>query len=449
MSAALRRPIVAVALVAVIIGGWLGLAPRDVAPAEPAAAVVPTGPPPSAASGPPASPTPDPGPVTPTPTEPAILPVPQAASATADLTATLDARLEHLRARSGIPGISVAIVFADGSVWRGDAGLADVAAGTPVTSDTAFSIASVSKTFTAALILALVEDGRLGLDTRARTIVPSVGIDPTITVRQLLDHTSGLRDFYFGPRIDKALLSKPGQVWDAKRSLTYVGKPFSKPGAAFHYSNTNYLVLGLIAEAAGRAPMATQLRDRFFVPLGLDHTWYQASDAPAGPIARGYRFTGADPLLPAISLSDGSDVAPFTSVVTASGAAGSIASSAVDLAHWAAALYGGDVLDRASRDAMLGDVVRTGKGALASDYGLGVQEVNVDRHLTYGHSGRFLGARAAVRWLPGERVSIAVTTNQSRTDPNAILADLLKVVFPPPPPIQPAMPDCGACAPVQ
>ncbi len=98
---------------------------------------------------------------------------------------------------------------------------------------------------------------------------------------------------------------------------------------------------------------------------------------------------------------------------------------------------------------MLGDVVRTGKGALASDYGLGVQEVDVDGHLTYGHSGRFLGARAAVRWLPGERVSIAVTTNQSRTDPNAILADLLKVVFPPPPPIPPAMPACGACAPVQ
>ena len=90
-------------------------------------------------------------------------------SATLKLRAALDARLESLRATYGIPGISAAILFADGSIWRGTAGLADVAARRPVTSDTEFSVASISKTFTAALILALAQDGRLGLDSSAKT----------------------------------------------------------------------------------------------------------------------------------------------------------------------------------------------------------------------------------------------------------------------------------------
>jgi D-alanyl-D-alanine carboxypeptidase len=359
-------------------------------------------------------------------------------SATPALVVALDARLDRLRLTYGIPGVSASIVFADGSVWRGRSGLADVAAGRPVTADTAFSVASVSKTFTAALIMGLVEDGRLTLETRARTILPTLRIDPAITVRQLLDHTSGLRDFYLNPRIDKALLAKRGQVWDAARSLGYAGKPFARPGTSWHYSNTNYLVLGMLAEAVGRAPLADQLRRRFFVPLGLDHTWYQSAEAPRGPVAHGYRFTGKGLKLPAIDLSDGSRVVPFTSVITASGGAGSIATSAGDLARWAAALYGGNVLSDGSRASMIEDIARTARLKPAIPYGLGVQGIPVVGRSALGHSGRFLGSRAVMRWIPAERMAIAVETNQSRTDPALLLADLAGLAFTPPP-------SCVAC----
>lgn len=362
------------------------------------------------------------------------------ASATPMVQAALDARLEQLRAKYGIPGISAAVRFADGSSWQGTAGFADVAARRPVTADTAFSVASVSKTFTAALILALVEDGRLGLDMPAKSYLPTLPIDPAITIRQLLDHTSGLRDFYYGPGVDHALLSKPARVWTAARSLGYVRKPFAKPGVSWHYSNTNYLILGMLAEAVGGAPVADQLRDRFLRPLGLDHTWYQAVDVPAGPVAHGYRFTGTSTKLPAIDLSVGTRVVPFTSVVTASGAAGSIATTADDLARWAEAMYGGDALTPASRDAMVEDIVRTATYKPTVPYGLGVQAVTVDGHRTLGHSGRFLGTRAVVRWLPYDRIAIAVLTNQSRRDVNVVLAELLKVALGP-------QPVCGTCLP--
>jgi D-alanyl-D-alanine carboxypeptidase len=369
--------------------------------------------------------------VEPTPTpDPPTTPIP--ATATPELKAALDARLERLRAKRGIPGISAAIVFADGSSWQGTAGLADVATGVPVEADTAFSVASVSKTFTAALILALIEDGRLTLDSTARTYLPTLKINRSITVRHLLDHRSGLRDFYYNANIDHALLVKPAKVWSAARSLRYLGPAYSKPGRSWHYSNTNYLILGMLAEVVGGAPVADQLRERFFEPLGLDHTYYQSVEVPRGPVAKGYRFLGTDPTLPAIDLSDGSSVVPFTSVVTASGAAGSIATTGTDLARWARALYGDGALSQASRDEMVADLYRTARYLPGVAYGLGVQAVDVAGRPTLGHSGRFLGARAAVRWLQRQHIGISVLTNQSRSDPNVVLRELLKVALPRP-----------------
>jgi D-alanyl-D-alanine carboxypeptidase len=343
-----------------------------------------------------------------------------------------------LRAKFGIPGMSASIIFADGTVWHGTAGLADVAAARPVTSDTAFPVASVSKTFTSALILGLAEDGRLSLDARVTSYLPKLAIDPATTVRQLLDHTSGLRDFYFHAGIDHALLSNPARVWNAARSLHYVGKPFAKPGTSWHYSNTNYLILGLLAEAVDGRSVADQLRDRFLDPLGLDRTYYQSAEAPKGPVVHDYRFLGTSPKLPAIDLSDGTRVVPFTSVVTAAGAAGSIATTSGDLANWARALYGGTALGPASRTAMVGDVLRTARYKPRVAYGLGVQAVQVDGHPTLGHSGRFLGARSVMRWLTDDQVAIAVLTNQSRSDPNVVLADLLRLALR-------AAPDCVFC----
>lgn len=462
MTRAARRALIVLVVATVAVGGWL-MSPRltptidpvaETASASPVPVAGPTStatatattvlvaPSPMRTARPDASLAPSTPPIGSAPI-PAKSPWPRrlgTPSATPMLRAVLDARLARLRTKYGLPGVSAAILFADGSIWRGTAGDADVATGVPVTPDTSFSVASVSKTFTAALILALVEDGRLSLDGAAKGYLPSLPINPTITVRQLLDHTSGLRDFYFGAGVDHALLSKPARVWDPARSFKYVGKPFSKPGVEWHYSNTNYLVLGMLAEAVGGAPEADQLRDRFFTPLKMDDTFYQVPGKPwPGPVAHGYRFLGTDTALPAIDLSDGTPIVPFTSVVTAAGGAGSIASSADDLAHWAAALYGGDVLDRATRDAMVADTLRTAPLKPRIPYGLGVQATNVDGFPTLGHSGRFLGARAVVRWLPREHIAIAVLTNQSRADPNVLLASLLKLA------VQP-QPDCLSCA---
>jgi D-alanyl-D-alanine carboxypeptidase len=352
---------------------------------------------------------------------------------------SLQVELDAVRARLGIPGVSVTIIFSDGSSWTGTSGLADVARKQNVAPDTAFALASVSKTYTAALILSLARDGRINLDASAVTYIPGAALDRRITIRQLLDHTSGLDDFFLHTPIDKALQADPDAFWSVRRTLKYVGKPYFPPGRGWHYSNTNYLYLGLIAQRVTGVPTATALRERFFDPLDLDATWYQAVEKPRGPLAHGYRFAGPKISSPAIDLSAKSPVAPFRSVVTAAGGAGSIAATSPDAARWGRLLYTGDVLGPAMTAQMLEGVAFTAAYLPRVPYGLGVQAFPIGGRLAVGHSGRLLGFRSAVRHLPAENVTIAVLTNQSRADPAVIVADLLSIVFEPSPP-------CVRCA---
>ena len=381
-----------------------------------------------------ASPTPS----TPAPTAGAPSPtVPPSAAppsvADASITRALQRRLDKLRAQYAIPGVSATVILADGSTWTGVSGMAHVKDRTPVEPDTAFAIASVSKTYTAALILALADEGALDLDARVSTFLPDVRVGGKATVRQLLDHTSGLPDYFLHGKIDRELFGDPGRAWTTRETLRYVGGQIFPPGRGWYYSNTNYHLLGLIAEVAGGAPQAELLRDRFLDPLGLAHTWSQVAEAPHGPIAHGYRVTGSVAKPAYRDWSDGTDVVPFTSVVTAAGGAGAIAASSADVATWARALYRGEILPAATVKAMVDDSKLTAKFRPKVPYGLGVQVTKLDGRRALGHSGRLAGFRAVVRYLPKEGITIAVLTNEAKHDPTIIAKALLRIVSPPPP----------------
>lgn len=374
---------------------------------------------------------------TPGPTIPSVSPIaqqPRRASgptASAAVRIALRARLDGIREKYAIPGISVTIIFPDGTTWVGASGMADLATGTRVAPDTAFALASVTKTFTAALIMALVEEGRIELDEQVRTYMPGLRVDPKVTVRQLLDHTSGLGDYFFHPAMDPLLLTQPDRRWTESESLEYTGEPYFNPGRGWHYSNTNYLILGMIAERVAHASLADQFRERFFEPLGLDGTYYQPTEIARGPVAHGYRFKTAAADSPPIDLTAGGPMVPFASVVTASAGAGALAATSRDVARWARALYGGGVLEADSLQEMVDDVARTERYRPSVWYGLGVQLVEIAGHQTLGHSGRLLGFRSAVRYLPESGVTIAVLTNQSRTDPGIIVRALLRIALQP------------------
>ncbi|HET7027068.1 MAG TPA: serine hydrolase domain-containing protein [Candidatus Limnocylindrales bacterium] len=348
----------------------------------------------------------------------------------------LQAAIVRFLGSTSTPGISATIRWPDGRTWTGTAGYSNVGLRTPVTADTAFAVASMSKTFTAALILELVDQGLLGLDDPAARYLPSHllpagSVDPRITIRMLLDHTSGLFDVFLNPKIDPALQSKPAARWTAARALSYGGKAYFAPGVGWHYSNTNYLLLGLIAERVTGRDLGSELEHRFLGPLGLDRTWVQASGQPRATVAHGYDVGGPRAARTVRDLADGTGVAPFTSVITALGAAGAVASTSVDLATWAADLYGGKVVSPAMLAAMTDDQQRTRDYIPGVLYGLGVQVFQVGPWTTLGHSGRLLGFRGQMRFVPATGVSIAVLTNQSRADVAPLVSALLRIVLPP------------------
>jgi len=347
----------------------------------------------------------------------------------------LQAAVDRGRAELAAPGVVASVLFADGRQWTGTSGVADLSTNRPLGPDTPFAVASISKTFLAAEILALVREARLGLDDAVAGFLPDVSvgglaIDRRITIRQLLDHTSGLRDYLISRQLDVAVRAEPSTAWTAEMALAYAGKAVAEPGVGYHYANTNYVLLGLIAERLAGRSLAAEYRARFFEPLALKSASYQGVEPPAELLPTAYRYASSALDATPIDVTDGTDIRPYTAITTAAGAAGSVAASARDLARWARALYAGFVLPEADIETMVGDAAHTETLEPGYPYGLGVQVFMIDGHLSYGHSGRLVGARSVVRWFAGERIAIAVVTNQSRFDPTSIVRDLLAIVAP-------------------
>ena len=352
-----------------------------------------------------------------------------------DLVARLQEALDEGRVALAAPGIQASVTFADGRHWTGVSGVADLATGRALTLDTPFAIASASKTFLAAEVLLLVDAGLLSLDDAPARLLPATlvagaPIDPLITVRMLLDHTSGLGDYLTSRSLDEAVQADPLAVWTPAQSLAHVGPTAGQPGQGYHYANTNYVLLGMIVEQITGRTLAEEFRARFFNPLGLSSASYQGAEPPAAELPTSYRYSSIRLEAKPQDVTDGTDIRPFTAITTATGAAGSLAMSARDLAHWARVLYGGRVLPPDLLELMVGDAAVTQTLDPPFPYGLGVQVFTIDGRISYGHSGRLVGARSTVRWFPDEGLAIAIVTNESRFDTTPILREMLSIVAP-------------------
>ena len=376
----------------------------------------------SAAGSTPVAATPSPTPTTPqapTPTPGiSIVPVPvgqvaapgSAAARLDDATAAaLQTALDGLRSAGKYPGASAAVMFPDGSIWSGVSGQAIYSPPTPLTTDTLLSAGSISKTFVSALIGRLVQSGTIGLDDLLSKYVPSFTNASKITVRQLLDHTSGIRDLFKVKAMNSAILANKGATWTADEVLAQIGSQLYPPGTHYNYSNTEYVLLGKVIEKATGKSVSSLIRTDFLTPLGMSHTFMQTEEKVTGPEAHGYMVKGSS-----VTNAAG-DMIPFTSEVTAVGPAGAYVSTASDLAVWANALYGGYVLDEAGLASMV-DISATarfvGHGTIfGAGYGLGFEESTVDGQVAWGHRGHLDGFWSAMEYLPTYRLTVVILTN--------------------------------------
>jgi D-alanyl-D-alanine carboxypeptidase len=403
--------------------------PTPEPPVTPSPAPSPS-PTPSPTPSPSPSPSPSPRP-TPLPSPPASpSPSPIAANLAERhaelLQATLDEQLEARR----IPGAAAVVTFADGSRWSGVSGLASIRGDEPVTASTGFVVGSITKTFVSALVLQLAEEGVLDLDRPLARWLPDYPRARRITLRQLLNHTSGVFNHFEHPRYESLVFGRPGHEWTPQEILDEFRRPaYFAPGEGFHYSNAGFVLLGMVVEEATGSSLGDELRGRFFEPLGLDDTYFQTDGAQPG-WAHGYLRGAAGHR----HVSAGSDYRPNLSAASVAWAAGAVVSSAEDIADWAEALYAGDVLSAESR-AQLMDYRYSPHPA--GTYGLGTRTRLVHGARAFGHTGSLRGYMAAAWHFPQEEVTVVVLTNLGRYDGNRV-ADRL---------VAPALADAGVPVP--
>jgi CubicO group peptidase (beta-lactamase class C family) len=233
----------------------------------------------------------------------------------------------------------------------------------PPGADTHFRIASNTKTMTAAVIVQLAQEGEIGLDDPVSKYIPGVPNGENITIAELLKMRSGLYNYTDAPELSASLDRDPTKVWTADEvlSLAFKHPPLRPPNEAFHYSNTNYALLGLVAEKLEDKPLASIFQDRLFRPLGMRDTALPAptSNTLPEPYSHGYLYGSSsyalvDAPYPAdlraaaeagtLEPNDDTDQNP-----SYASAAGGVISTADDLATWIRALVGGKVLIRFAR----------------------------------------------------------------------------------------------------
>lgn len=273
---------------------------------------------------------------------------------------------------------------------------------------TKFLIGSLTKQFTATLVMKLVEEGKLNLDAPISTYLPSYPQGWRIKVRHLLSHTSGIPDFVRFPEFERRRLS-PTTL--DKAILFFKDRPLEfTPGSKFNYSNSGYVLLGKLIEVASGKSYEEFLKQTILVPAGLQYTGLDSGDRNAPGMAMGY----------VRSFGGRMKEAPKTHPSWAH-AAGAMYSTVEDLDRWNEALNGGRVVSRASVEKM--------HTANLDNYGFGWQVEPIAGHPAVDHSGSIDGFSGQLTYFPGERVSIAVLSNVDYAPSIQIAEKLAEEVF--------------------
>ena len=313
----------------------------------------------------------------------------------------------------GLPGVTLRVDRGGATLFSGTAGVASRERQTPLRSTDRFRLYSIAKTFTATVVLQLADEGVLSLDDPVRRwlddpAVASIPHTDAITLRQLLTHSSGVYDYqdeadspfyqdaFFGPGADWA------RVWTPPELLAYADgarhAPYFAPGQGAAYANTNYVLLGLVVEAATGRPFRDALRDRILGPLALEHTSLEEGPALAPEVVDGYQ-----PL-------EGQLVNVSAVNLTWAWVAGGVVSPAADLARFARAVFGGELLSPAAHAAMFAFA----PGGRA--FGMGVYRAQTPNGELLGMDGGGAGGNSTMMWHPGADATVVALANAPSED---------------------------------
>jgi D-alanyl-D-alanine carboxypeptidase len=331
------------------------------------------------------------------------------------LKTALQLKLDEWHKAGSFPGATLGVVLANGESFGLAAGVSDREAKRPMIPTDRMLAGSVGKTFAAATALQLIKEGKIGLDDK---IEKYLGSEPwftrlpnarDITVRQLMNHTSGLVRYEFKEQFTKDLTANPEKVWKPAELLAYLfdkKAPF-EAGKGWDYSDTNYIVLGMIIEKVTGRKFYEEANKRLLKPLKLTNTIPQDGPRLKG-VVQGYAgpnnpFGGTDAMIVK---------GKFVINPQFEWTGGGYASTAQDLARWAKMFYEGKAFSPELLPQVLDGVAAPMLGR-ETKYGLGVIIRKTTLGTSYGHSGFFPGYMTDMMYFPEKKIAVAVQVNTS------------------------------------
>lgn len=326
-----------------------------------------------------------------------------------------------------ISGMEIAVGRNGRVLYARGYGLRNRARRLPVTSQTVFPIGSITKQFTATAVMLLVERGKVDLNAHVSRYLPSAPHGAEITVRELLNQTSGLPDYLEDKPLLTAIMAGTDGPHQVQSLVALVnGKPLNfKPGSKYEYSNTNYALAGLLVSRVSGMPYATFLKREIFAPQQLTSTQYLSTTVPSGTdVARGYNYVKGRFV----------QIAQFS--MDWANAAGAIASNTADLIRWDHAYFSGAIIPLQAvrvattpppHIAMLASKNRTNNIGLG--YAFGWVQARAEGRQMIWHNGGLPGARAMNATFPRDALEIVVLTNASQAAPEETALKIARVIY--------------------
>jgi D-alanyl-D-alanine carboxypeptidase len=360
----------------------------------------------------------------------------------------LQATVEAVGKELMLPGAMVLLQTPQGDFAFGY-GATELGGTTPPQADTHFRAASNTKTMTAAVIVLLAQEGKLGFDDPVSKYVEGVPNGDAITIAELLKMRSGLYNYTSATELAESVERDPTRAWTAEELLAIAFKrsPDFAPGTEYEYCNTSYALLGLIAEKLVGAPLAKIFQDRLFGPLGMTHTLLPASTSNAipEPFSHGYLYGSssyalADAPYPAdlIAAAKAGSLKPNDDTwqnPSYAHAAGGIISTADDLAIWIRALVGGKVFNADTQRQWFDSLEPEDPSKPGGQkYGYGIAELSFGPNQVYFHGGEMPGYNSFMGYDPVNDVTLIIWTNltislEGQPTANSLMVKMLDKIY--------------------
>lgn len=338
-----------------------------------------------------------------------------------EIVKLLQARLDSLTDNQLVPGATLSVRLNDGTNISLASGLADVENKIPMKPDDIMFSGSVGKTYVAAVVLKLYEQGLIDLKAKAMDYLKDtawfqrVQNAPEITVEMLLNHTAGIPEYVYQKELWQAIKENPDKVWSVEERLSYIidEPPANPAGEGWAYADSHYLILGLIIEKVTGRSYYEVLDELILGPCNLNHTFHSDSRTIPGLIP-GYTNLTEEFQLPHKVFSDNKYA--FNPQMEWTG--GGLVSTVSDLTLWVSQLYGGNVLKPESLKLMLTPAPY--KTTLFEDakYGLGSFIAESEGVIYYGHTGFAPGYITYVQYLPDYNIALALQVNDDSSHEN-------------------------------